>query len=209
MKRNRFYIFPNLSILFVQGIIVLFFSISIVILVNFRPTWFFSFDGISENVEKKVKSVDKQSFSYGEKYPYYLGLPIYEDIDWLTKNMTKEEAQKILSYPNPVVRVTAYRNLLNYNFDKNQTGSYELLCQVLQEYDVLQGSSGSCVGWVAPTGWFFSDMYFYLGEEGGKNKEQIDFLKKMYRLKDSEIKHLVHLQQIAERKIDSIYKALR
>ena len=208
MKRNRFYIFPNFPILFLQGLIVLFFSISIFSLFAFRKAWLFSFDGISENVEKKVKSIDKY-FSYEEKFPYYVYEFMYKDIDWLVKNMTQEEAKKILIYPNPIIRVTAYKNLLNHNFDNNQTGSYELLCQALQEYEVLQGDSGSCVSWAAPTSWFFCDMYFYLGEEGFNNKEQINFLKKMYCLKDSEIKHLVNLQQISERKIDSIYKSLR
>ncbi|WP_338811900.1 hypothetical protein V9L05_10800 [Bernardetia sp. Wsw4-3y2] len=69
MKRNRFYIFPNLPVLFVQGLIILFFAISIFCLSSFRQTWLFSFDGISEEVQKKITDTDKRSFFYGEKYP--------------------------------------------------------------------------------------------------------------------------------------------
>ncbi|WP_291721353.1 hypothetical protein, partial [Bernardetia sp.] len=145
MKRKRLY--PNLVVLSHYGIIILFFATLIVGLYMFRLTWLYSFDGISKEVEEKIKSVDKQSFSYDNIIPYYLGVSIYEDMDWLAKNMTQKEAEKVLNYPNPVVRITAYRNLLNYNSQSFSEKNFQLLSKALQENEILTGSSGSCVGW--------------------------------------------------------------
>ena len=207
MKRKQFY--PNFLVLSYYGIIVLFFAILTAGLFVFRLSWLYNFDGISKEVEKKIKSVDKQSFSYDNVIPYYLGVSIYKDMDWLAKNMTQKEAEKVLNYPNPVVRITAYRSLLNYNSQSFSEKNFQILSQALQEHEILTGSSGSCVQWVAPASYFFSDMYFYLGEKGYDRQKQINFLKADYHLTNSEMKHLLHLHQISENKIDSVYEAFR
>ncbi|WP_338811901.1 hypothetical protein V9L05_10810 [Bernardetia sp. Wsw4-3y2] len=138
---------------------------------------------------------------------------IYENIDWLSKNMTQLEAKKVLNYPSPVIRIAAYRSLLNHKsaskFDKNPKRDYELLCQILQEYDIVQASLEDCGVLITSTGLFFSDMYLRLDDDNIQNEEYIQSFKENHNVKDSEVKHLRKLYQILEQKMEDFHKNCR
>ncbi len=204
MKRNRFYIFPNLSILFVQGVIILFLSTSIFSLSAFRQTWLFSFDGIGDSVKEQVEEIDEQTFSYQRIECYHIYEETFEAIDSLSKEMTISEAEKVVKHPNSVVKIAAYKKLIfdksEREISKNSNKNYEIFCQILNETEILQVKLGDCGYLITPTGWFFMDTYLTFYEDNINDKEYSSRMKKEFNLTDSEFNHLVELYQILEQK---------
>ena len=109
---------------------------------TYHPSWNFKWQGISIEVRDTVKVLATQGAIY-DRIVGYAGKtkPAGYRQRWFLKNATTKELQKLVTYPNPVVKTLAYEGLLK----RKSQNHFKILKEVLSDTTYVGYLSG-CIG---------------------------------------------------------------
>jgi len=106
----------------------------------YHPAWSYNWKGVRPELKRVVLDISNMRLS-SELFTRKSGSSKSRDKAWLMKNATRSELEKLMSYPNGVIKATAYHGLLI----RNDTDASEVLKMALSDTTHFIFLDGGCV----------------------------------------------------------------